>query len=153
MTGLPDITQVGTLTADPELRFTSSGTAVANFTVASNERRYDREQGGYVDGKKLFLRCACWQQQAENLAESLSKGDRVIVHGTLEQRSYENREGERRTVVEMRVHEAGPALRFATARPSKVSRGGGAGAASGADPWGQPPPAPDGTEFADEPPF
>ena len=140
-------TVVGNLTADPELRFTSSGAAVANFTVASTPRYFDRQAGEWKDGQALFLRCTLWRQPAENVAESLTKGVRVIVQGRLRQRSFETKEGEKRTVVELEVDEIGPALRYATATVTKVS---GSRAAAG-DAWGAP--AGSGGGFSDEPPF
>ena len=125
------ITVVGNLTADPELRFTPSGAAVANFTVASTPRIYDRQSGEWKDGEALFLRCNIWREAAENVAESLTRGARVIVTGRLKQRSFETREGEKRTVVEVEVDEIGPSLRYATAKVSKTSRGGGGGGFGG----------------------
>src|SRR5213082_1722513 len=118
---------VGNLTADPELRFTPSGAAVANFTVASTPRTFDRQSQERKDGEALFLRCNVWRQAAENVAESLTRGSRVIVQGRLKQRSFETKEGEKRTVVELEVDEIGPSLRYATAKVNKVSRGGGGG--------------------------
>ena len=156
MAGDTTITVVGNLTADPELRFTPSGAAVANFTVASTPRIYDRQSGEWKDGEALFLRCNIWREAAENVAESLTRGSRVIVTGRLKQRSFETREGEKRTVVEMEVDEVGPALKYATAKVNKVSRGGGFGGESGGsggqggDPWASP--ASGGAGF-DEPPF
>ena len=122
MAGDTVITVVGNLTDDPELRFTSSGAAVANFTVASTPRFFDKQTNDWKDGDALFLRCSIWRQAAENVAESLTKGARVIVQGRLKQRSYETREGEKRTVYELDVDEVGPSLRYATAKVSKVSR-------------------------------
>ena len=121
------ITVVGNLTADPDLRFTPSGAAVANFTVASTPRVFDRQSGEWKDGDALFLRCNIWREAAENVAESLTRGSRVIVTGRLRQRSFETREGEKRTVYEVEVDEVGPSLRYATAKINKVSRGGGGG--------------------------
>ncbi|MGB5796772.1 MAG: single-stranded DNA-binding protein, partial [Mycolicibacter algericus] len=121
------ITVVGNLTADPDLRFTPSGAAVANFTVASTPRIYDRQSGEWKDGDALFLRCNIWREAAENVAESLTRGSRVIVTGRLRQRSFETREGEKRTVYEIEVDEVGPSLRYATAKINKISRGGGGG--------------------------
>lgn len=167
MAGDTVITVVGNLTADPELRFTPSGAAVANFTVASTPRFYDRQNGEWKDGEALFLRCNIWRQAAENVAESLTRGMRVVVQGRLRQRSLETREGEKRTVVEMEADEVGPSLRYATAKVNKVSRGGGGGGFGGNDggggqqsggqapaddPWGSAPPAGSGG-FSDEPPF
>ena len=120
MAGETVITVVGNLTADPELRFTPSGAAVANFTVASTPRTFDRQSGEWKDGESLFLRCNVWRQPAENVAESLTRGMRVMVSGRLRQRSFETREGEKRTVVELEVDEVGPSLRYATAKVNKV---------------------------------
>ncbi|HWJ54357.1 MAG TPA: single-stranded DNA-binding protein [Propionibacteriaceae bacterium] len=125
MAGETVITVVGNLTADPELRFTPSGAAVANFTVASTPRTFDRQTNELRDGDAMFLNCAVWRQAAENVAESLQKGMRVIVQGRLKSRSYETREGERRTVFEVDVDEIGPALRYATAKVSRNASGGG----------------------------
>jgi single-strand DNA-binding protein len=125
MAGETTITLVGNLTADPELRFTPSGAAVANFTVASTPRTFDRQTSEWRDGDAMFLNCAVWRQAAENVAESLQKGMRVIVHGRLKSRSYETREGERRTVFEVDVDEIGPALRYATAKVARNASGGG----------------------------
>src|SRR5918997_2016266 len=127
MAGETTITLVGNLTADPELRFTPSGAAVANFTVASTPRTFDRNTNEWRDGDAMFLNCAVWRQAAENVAESLQKGMRVIVQGRLKSRSYETREGERRTVFEVDVDEIGPALRYATAKVSRNASGGGGG--------------------------
>lgn len=115
------ITIVGNITADPELRFTPSGAAVANFTVASTPRSYDKATGEWKDGETLFLRCSLWRQAAENVAESLTKGTRVIVTGRLRQRSYD-KDGEKRTVIELEVDEIGPSLRYVTATLAKVGR-------------------------------
>jgi single-strand DNA-binding protein len=127
MAGETTITLVGNLTADPELRFTPSGAAVANFTVASTPRTFDRQTNEWKDGDAMFLNCAVWRQAAENVAESLQKGMRVIVSGRLKSRSYETREGERRTVFEIDVDEIGPALKYATAKVTRSSGGGGQG--------------------------
>jgi single-strand DNA-binding protein len=152
MNGLPHVTQVGTVVADPELKFIASGDAVVNFTIASNSRRFDRDKGEWVDGKATFLRCSMWRQAAENVAESLAKGDRVIATGVLEQRSYETAEGEKRTVFELAVTEIGPSLRFATAKVAKAKRTTSTAApAGGDDAWTKPAGA--GSGFADEPPF
>lgn len=161
MAGETIITLVGNLTADPELRFTPSGAPVANFTVASTPRTYDRNSGEWKDGDAMFLNCAVWRQAAENVAESLTKGMRVIVQGRLRSRSYETREGEKRTVFEVDVEEIGPALKYATAKVTRNAGGGGnfgGGSSSGynqnrndnqdrnagADPWasaqGEEPP-------------
>jgi single-strand DNA-binding protein len=180
MAGDTVITVVGNLTADPELRFTPSGAAVANFTVASTPRTLDRQSGEWKDGEALFMRCNIWRQPAENVAETLTRGMRVMVTGRLRQRSFETREGEKRTVVELEVDEVGPSLRYATAKVNKTSRGsgsggfgsdgggggfggggggnrggGGGGNYSGGpadDPWGSAPPAGSGP-VDDEPPF
>src|SRR5881296_1041793 len=125
MAGETVITVVGNLTADPEFRFTPSGAAVASFTVASTPRTFDKNSGEWKDGEALFLRCSIWRQAAENVAESLTRGARVIVSGRLKQRSFETREGEKRTVIELDVDEVGPSLKYATAKVNKVSRGGG----------------------------
>jgi single-strand DNA-binding protein len=168
MAGETVITVVGNLTADPELRFTPSGAAVANFTVASTPRNFDRQSGEWKDGDALFMRCNVWRQAAENVAETLTRGMRVMVSGRLRQRSFETREGEKRTVVELEVDEVGPSLRYATAKVNKVSRGGGGGGFGGGsggggggyggsapadDPWGSAPPAGSGPVADDEPPF
>ncbi len=119
------ITVVGNLTADPELRFTNSGIPVASFTVASTPRTFDRQSGEWKDGEALFLRCSIWRDAAENVAESLTKGTRVVVQGRLQQRSYTDREGNNRTSIELQVDEIGPSLRYATAKPTRTQRGGG----------------------------
>jgi len=131
MAGETVITVVGNLTDDPELRFTPSGAAVASFTVASTPRTFDKATNEWKDGDALFLRCSIWRQAAENVAESLTKGMRVVVQGRLRQRSYETREGEKRTVVELEVEEVGPSLKYATAKVTKASRGGGGGFGGG----------------------
>ncbi len=131
MAGETIITVVGNLTADPELRFTPSGAAVASFTVASTPRNFDRQAQEWKDGETLFLRCSAWREAAENVAESLGKGNRIIVQGRLVQRSFETREGEKRTVVEMQVDEVGPALRYATAKVTRTPRGGSGGFGGG----------------------
>ncbi|MFZ2511063.1 MAG: single-stranded DNA-binding protein [Gordonia sp. (in: high G+C Gram-positive bacteria)] len=125
------ITVVGNLTAAPELRFTASGAPVANFTVASTPRTFDRQTNEWKDGEALFLRCSIWRDAAENVTESLDKGTRVIVQGKLKQRSYETREGEKRTVVELEVDEIGPSLRYATAKVTRTPRGGNSGGGGG----------------------
>ena len=171
MAGDTIITVVGNLTADPELRFTPSGAAVANFTVASTPRIFDRQANEWKDGDALFMRCSIWREAAENVAESLTRGSRVVVQGRLKQRSYETREGEKRTVVELEVDEIGPSLRYATAKVNKASRSGGGGggfggggggsrpAASGGgaeakdDPWGSAPASGSFSGSDDEPPF
>ena len=160
MAGDTVITVVGNLTGDPELRFTPSGAAVANFTVASTPRSFDKQSNEWKDSDTLFMRCSVWREAAENVAESLTKGMRVIVQGRLVQRSYETREGEKRTVVELQVDEVGPSLRYASAKVTRAQRSGGGGGgfsgggASGGggfdnDPWATP--APGGA--SDEPPF
>lgn len=121
------ITVVGNLVADPELRFIPSGAAVANFRIASTPRTYNRETGQFEDGEALFLTCNCWRQMAENVAESLTKGMRVVVTGRLRQRSYQNKDNESRTVFEVEVDEVGPSLRYATASVSRNPREGGYG--------------------------
>ena len=178
MAGETTITVVGNLTADPELRFTPAGAAVANFTVASTPRTFDRQTNEWKDGEALFLRCNIWREAAENVAESLTKGTRVIVSGRLKQRSYDDREGNKRTVVELEVDEIGPSLKYATAKPTRTQRGGGGGGFGGGgqgggggysqqpaqqaprqnqpadDPWGSAPAA--GSSFGggnDDPPF
>ena len=131
MAGDTVITIIGNLTADPELRFTPSGAAVANFTVASTPRMFDRQSNEWKDGETLFMRCSVWRDAAENVAESLQRGMRVIASGRLKSRSYETKEGEKRTVVEMDVDEIGPSLRSATAKVNKTQRGGGGGGFGG----------------------
>lgn len=131
MAGDTVITVIGNLTADPELRFTPSGAAVANFTVASTPRSFDRQTNEWKDGDTLFMRCSIWREAAENVAESLTKGMRVIVQGRLVQRSYETREGEKRTVVELQVDEVGPSLRSASAKVTRAQRSGGGGGFGG----------------------
>jgi single-strand DNA-binding protein len=166
------ITVVGNLTADPELRFTPSGAAVANFTVASTPRILDRQSNEWKDGEALFLRCSIWREAAENVAESLTRGSRVIVTGRLKQRSFETKEGEKRTVMEVEVDEIGPSLRYATAKVNKASRGGGGGGGGfggggggggggsrpaanqpAEDPWGSAPASGSFGGSDDEPPF
>ena len=127
MAGETIITLVGNLTADPELRFTPSGAPVANFTVASTPRTFDRATSEWKDGDAMFINCSVWRQAAENAAETLTKGMRVIVQGRLKSRSYETREGERRTVFEIEVDEIGPSLRYATAKVTRTTGGGGGG--------------------------
>ena len=144
MAGDTTITVIGNLTSDPELRFTPSGAAVANFTVASTPRQFDRQSNEWKDGETLFMRCSVWRDQAENICESLQRGMRVIVSGRLKSRSYETKEGEKRTVVEMDVDECGASLRSATAKVNKTDRqhgvpgkggfGGGDGGQGGG--WG-----------------
>lgn len=131
MAGDTQITLVGNLTGDPELRFTPSGAAVANFTVASTPRTFDRQSNEWKDGDTMFLNCSIWRQAAENVAETLSKGMRVIVQGRLKSRSYDDREGNRRTVFEVEVDEVGPSLRYATAKVARTSSGQGGGSWQG----------------------
>ncbi|TFH71118.1 MULTISPECIES: single-stranded DNA-binding protein [Cellulomonas] len=176
MAGETTITVIGNLTGDPELRFTPSGAAVANFTVASTPRTFDRQSNEWKDGETLFLRCSIWREAAESVAESLTKGTRVIVQGRLVQRSYETREGEKRTVYELQVDEVGPSLRYATAKVTKTQRSGGGGFGGGGggsygggggfsgggqssggggqtdDPWATPAGG-SGGGYSDEPPF
>jgi single-strand DNA-binding protein len=154
------VTIVGNLVDDPELRFTPSGAAVAKFRVASTPRYLDKATNEWKDGDSLFLSCNVWRQAAENAAESLQRGMRVIVQGRLKQRSYETKEGEKRTVFELEVDEVGPSLRNATAKVSKTTRaGGGSSAPSGSpadDPWAASAPAGNWGASAgslDEPPF
>lgn len=151
-----NVTIIGNLTNDPELRFTPSGAAVANFRVASTPRVLDKATNEWKDGEAFYISCNVWRQYAENVAESLTKGMRVIVTGRLKQRSYETREGEKRTVIEMEVDEVGPALRYATAKVNRVQRQGGgdfggstASAAPADDPWATG----GGGAAYDEPPF
>ena len=152
MTGETIITLVGNLTADPELRFAQSGAAVANFTIASTPRAFDKQSNEWKDGDTMFLNCSVWRQAAENVSETLTKGMRVIVQGRLKSRSYDDREGNRRTVFEVDVDEVGPSLAWATAVVTRATGGGKpaphqpAGRTQPTDPWAQPIPA-------DEPPF
>ncbi|MDJ0321013.1 single-stranded DNA-binding protein [Pseudarthrobacter sp. PS3-L1] len=125
MAGETTITVIGNLTNDPELRFTPSGSAVANFTIASTPRTFDRQSSEWKDGETLFLRAAVWREAAENVAESLTKGMRVIVSGRLKSRTYETKEGEKRTVMELEVDEIGPSLRYANAKVNRTQRSGG----------------------------
>ena len=127
MAGETPITVVGNLTADPELRFTPSGAAVANFTVASTPRQWDKQANDFKDGETLFMRCSVWREAAEHVSESLHRGDRVIATGRLVSRSWQTQEGENRTVMEMQVDEVGPSMRYATATVTKAQRGGGSG--------------------------
>ncbi|WP_288799178.1 single-stranded DNA-binding protein [uncultured Arsenicicoccus sp.] len=151
MAGETTLTIIGNLTQDPELRFTPSGAAVANFTVASTPRTFDRQSNEWKDGETLFMRCSVWREAAENVAESLQRGMRVVVTGRLVSRSWEDKEsGQKRSVMEMQVDEVGPSLRYATAKVTRTQRGGGGGggfgggqgggfgggnAGSGDDPW------------------
>ena len=165
MAGETVITVVGNLTADPELRYTQNGLAVANFTIASTPRTFDRQANEWKDGEALFLRASVWREFAEHVAGSLTKGSRVIAQGRLKQRSFETREGEKRTVVEVEVDEIGPSLRYATAKVNKASRGGGGGGGFGGgssqprsaepkdDPWGSAPAAGSYSGADEEPPF
>ena len=161
MAGETVITIVGNLTGDPELRFTPSGAAVANFTVASTPRTFDRQSNEWKDGETLFMRCSVWRDAAENVAESLQRGTRVIVTGRLKSRSYETKEGEKRTVIEMDVDEVGPSMKYATAKVNKTSRGGGSGGfgGDGGSGGGQPAGAGQsgggwgGGSYSDDPPF
>jgi len=158
------ITMIGNLVDDPELRFTPSGAAVAKFRVASTPRYLDKATNEWKDGESLFLQCQIWRQAAENVAESLTKGMRVILSGRLKQRSYETKEGEKRTVFEVEVDEVGPSLRSATAKVTRTQRAGGSGGAAASaadtfndDPWAAASTSPAGggwgTSTTDEPPF
>lgn len=170
MAGETVITVVGNLTADPEMRFTPNGAPVANFTVASTPRVFDRQSNEFKDGESLFLRCNAWRELGENAAESLHRGSRVIVQGRLKQRNFETKEGEKRSVMELDVDEVGPSLRRATAQVTKnqpkgggqyggnqgggqpvnehQAQGGGWGNNPGSDPWASSNP-----QMRDEPPF
>ena len=158
------ITMIGNLVDDPELRFTPSGAPVAKFRVASTPRYLDKATNEWKDGESLFLQCQIWRQAAENVAESLTKGMRVILSGRLKQRSYETKEGEKRTVFEVEVDEVGPSLRNATAKVTRAQRAGGSGGAAAPaaeafndDPWAAASTSPAGggwgTSTTDEPPF
>lgn len=140
MAGETTLTIIGNLTSDPEIRFTRSGDAVANFTVASTPRQFDKASNEWKDGEALFMRCSLWREPAEHVAESLTRGSRVIVVGRLKQRSYETREGEKRTVVELDVDEVGPSLRYASAKVIKAQRGGGGSSYGGQQPSTSEPP-------------
>ena len=169
MAGETVITVIGNLTADPELRFTPAGSAVANFTIASTPRTFDRQSNEWKDGEALFLRTSVWKEAAENVAETLTKGMRVIAQGRLRSRSYDTKEGERRTVMELEVEEIGPSLKFASAKVTRTQRSGGGGFnnpshqsaprggqnAPAADPWQQSAPQGGGWNGPgnDEPPF
>lgn len=155
MAGETIITVVGNLTSDPELRYTQNGLAVANFTIASTPRSFDKASNDWKDGEALFLRASVWREFAEHVASSLSKGSRVVATGRLKQRSYETREGEKRTSIELEVDEIGPSLRYATAQVTRAqdgsqrpNTGGGGGRAD--EPWGAPQ---DGGNWGDETPF
>lgn len=157
MAGETQITVVGNLVEDPNLRFTPSGHAVASFRVASTPRYFDKQANEWKDGESLFLSCTVWRQMGENVAESLQRGMRIIVQGRLKQRSYETREGEKRTVYEVDVDDVGPSLRNATAKVAKTQRQGGQQGDAGyrpaqqqSDPWDAPGPA---SNLTDEPPF
>ena len=147
MAGETIITVVGNLTADPELRYTQSGLAVANFTIASTPRSFDRASNDWKDGEALFMRASVWREFAEHVASSLTKGSRVIAQGRLKQRSYETKEGEKRTAIELEVDEIGPSLRYATAAVTRSASGAGGNAMGGGrsggapiadEPWGAP---------------
>jgi len=158
MAGETVITVVGNLTADPDFRFTPSGAAVANFTVASTPRTYDKQSGEWRDGDALFLRCSIWRDAAELVSESLTKGARVIVTGRLKQRTWETPEGDKRYSTELDVEEVGPSLRWATVTVKKAARtnGNAPGNSRAADDWATPAPASataGGGGSADEPPF
>jgi len=172
MAGETVITVIGNLTADPELRFTPSGAAVATITVASTPRKYNAQTSQWEDGDALFMRCNIWRQAAENVAESLTRGARVVVSGRLRQRSFETKEGEKRIVVELEVEEVGPSLKYATAKVNKASRGSGDGGFAGGnarsgdgasggsysggdDPWGSAPQSSSARSGAasEDPPF
>jgi len=162
MAGETIITVVGNLTADPELRYTQTGLAVANFTIASTPRTFDRASNEWKDGEALFLRASCWREFAEHVAGSLTKGSRVIATGRLKQRSYDDRDGNKRTTIELEVDEIGPSLRYATAQVTRAS-GGGGGRSQGAvadEPWAASAPASSGGDvwntpgnYSDETPF
>ena len=157
MAGETTLTLIGNLTAPPELRFTPSGAAVANFTIASTPRTFDKAKNEFVDGDTLFMRCSAWRELAENIAETFpDKGARVIVQGRLVQRSYEDRDGQKRTVVELQVDEIGPSLRYASAKVTRAQRSGNGGGFAGGAPSGQGDPwagsAPAGG-FSETPPF
>jgi len=161
------ITVVGNLTADPELRYTQGGLAVANFTIASTPRTFDRTANDWKDGEALFLRASCWRDFAEHVAGSLTKGTRVVATGRLKQRSYDDRDGNKRTAIELEVDEIGPSLRYATAQVTRAAGGSGAGggrSSQGAvaeEPWAASAPAggaddvwnAPGTNYNDETPF
>lgn len=161
MAGDTTLTLVGNLTDAPSLRFTPSGAAVANFTVASTPRSFNKQTNEWVDGEPLFMRCSIWKDAAENVAESLDRGSRVIVTGRLKSRSYD-KDGEKRTVMELEVDEIGPSLRYATAKVAKAQRGAGGGGSSNpssrpstqaADPWATPAPSGFGGDSSEPPPF
>ena len=154
MAGLPDITITGTLVADPELRFTPNGHAVANFTVAANDRRFNRDNGAWEEAGATFLRCSLWKDAAENLTNSLNKGARVLLTGRLRQREWTTPEGDKRQLFEVDVTEIGPSLRWATASVAKVTRTtAGATSPTGSDPWATAPATGGAAAGSDEPPF
>ena len=168
MAGETVITVVGNLTADPELRYTQNGLPVANFTIASTPRNFDRQANEWKDGEALFLRASVWREFAEHVAGSLTKGMRVVAQGRLRQRSYQDREGNNRTAIELEVDEIGPSLRYATAKVNKANRSGGGGGGFGGgggsrpsagggapadDPWGSAPASGSFGGADDEPPF
>jgi single-strand DNA-binding protein len=171
MAGETIITVVGNLTADPELRYTQGGLAVANFTIASTPRTFDRAANDWKDGEALFLRASCWREFAEHVAGSLTKGSRVVATGRLKQRSYETKEGEKRTSIELEIDEIGPSLRYATAQVTRASSGAGGGGGGGRpqggavsggaeEPWAASAPASGGDDvwntpgsYNDETPF
>lgn len=157
MSGEPIITVVGNATADPELRFTPSGAAVASFTLACTPRTYDKQSNEWRDGDTLFMRCSVWRQQAENVAESVTRGCRVVVQGKLKQREYTTKDGDKRTVIEMECDEVAPSLKYASAKVNRSQRGSDGDrqspkSAPAEDPWGTAPPA-GGGGFTEEPPF
>ncbi|MEV4888761.1 single-stranded DNA-binding protein [Nonomuraea sp. NPDC055795] len=148
MSGETTITIIGNLTGDPELRFTGTGTAVASFTIASSSRAYNKQVEQWQDGEVLFMRCSAWRDLGEHVAESLTRGTRVIATGRLRMRTFETSDGDKRTVIEMTVDEIGPSLRFATAKPHKAARSAHNGHDNGTgDPWANTAPA------GDKPPF
>ena len=161
MAGETTITIVGNLTADPNLGYTQAGVAYASFTVASTPRSFNRQTNAWEDGEALFMRCTVWREFAENVADSLTKGTRVIVSGRLRQRSYTDKSGVERTGIDMDVDEIGPSLRYARTKVNKVARSGGEGngfsgamsAAPADDPWGSAPAANSTNGFSDQPPF
>ena len=143
MAGETSICVVGNLTNDPELRFTPSGSAVANFTIASTPRTFDRQSNEWKDGETLFLRSSVWREAAENVADTLTKGMRVVAQGRLKSRSYETKEGDKRTVMELEVDEIGPSLRYASAKVTRTQRAGGGGQAQQGQSWGGQQPGQD----------
>lgn len=163
MAGETVITVIGNLTGDPEMRATPSGSMVANFTIASTPRTFDRQTNEWKDGEAMFLRCSLWREQAENAVESLTKGMRVIAQGNLKMRSYDDKEGNRRTVTELEVDEIGPSLRFASAKVTRTNRSGGGNRGTQPQPpqqsapqqtqgnWGQPQGAPQQSAPSNDP--